>query len=336
LNTQLAQNANGSRCGFIALCGRPNVGKSTLFNRLLGHHRSAVSHKAQTTRDNIQGVVSEGDSQIIFIDSPGLNAGTTYSAKRRPWQRTLNRHSKAAMLGVAGVLLLSDSRLWTAADDAVLRIIQSASVPCIAVLNKTDLLKDKSALLAKIDALSTRGFVAIVPLSARKDKNFAKLKTEINALLPHADFIFGGDSEPGLSQNHDHDNERSGDSDCQPKAIVGELLYEQIMRYLHEELPYIVEVTISTLAVHQGRLRVAAALSVPRDNQRAIVIGKQGSRLKMIGSAARKAIEAALGLPTYLKLRVHTPRSSRRKVRAQQPSAVELALLQNQPMSHDG
>ena len=297
------------RCGFVALCGKPNVGKSTLFNRLIGHHWAAVTHKAQTTRHNIQGVLTEGDTQIIFIDSPGLNEGIHH-----PWSRVLNRNAKAAMLGVDLVVLIVDSRMWTRADDATLRIIQSGVSPCILVLNKTDLLKEKQSLLTTIDKIRGYGFSAIVPLSARRDKNFGNLKAEIKMLLPQADFIFRGN--PNSHQR--------------PKVIAQELVYEQVMRYLHEEIPYTMDVEVSTIEISKNRLRIEAFLWVLKDNQRAIVIGKQGTRLKAIGIAARKAIEDTLNLPTYLKLNVKTQSKQHSKRMLRERAEDDIAMLKNQ------
>ncbi len=298
------------RCGFVALCGRPNVGKSTLFNRLIGHHWAAVTHKAQTTRHNIQGVLTEGDAQMIFIDSPGLNESIHH-----PWNRMLNRNAKAAMLGVDLVMLVVDSRMWTNADDSALKIIQSGVSPCVLVLNKTDLLKEKQSLLTTIDKIREHGFSAIVPLSARKDKDFGKLKAEIKALLPQADFIFKGNPN-----NHQR-----------PKVIAQELVYEQVMRYLHEEIPYTMDVEVSTVEIQENRLHIEAFLWVLKDNQRAIVIGKQGSRLKAIGTAARKAIESTLSLPTYLKLNVKTQSKQHGKRMLRKRAEDDIAMLKNQP-----
>jgi len=293
------------RCGFVALCGRPNVGKSTLFNRLVGHHWAAVTHKAQTTRSNIRGVWTEDDSQIIFIDSPGLN-----ERMHHPRSRMLNRNAKAAILGVDLVMLVVDSKIWTAADDAVLSVIQSGNAPYILVLNKTDLLKEKQSLLKTIDALRNRGFSAIVPISALKDKNFAALKAEVKALLPRADFIFKGETNSYRT----------------PTIVVQELIYEQVMRYLHEEIPYSMDVEISTIEISEAQLRVEAWLWVLRSNQRPIVIGKQGSRLKTIGTAARKAIEASLGVPTYLKLIVKVQSKQHDERMRREQSAASLAM----------
>ena len=309
MDTQATTNIpSARRCGFVALCGRPNVGKSTLFNRLIGHHWAAVTHKAQTTRHNIQGVLTEGDVQMVFIDSPGLNESIHH-----PWNRMLNRNAKAAMLGVDLVMLVVDSRRWTKADDAALKIIQSGASPCVLVLNKTDLLKEKQSLLATIDKIRGYGFSAIVPLSARKDKDFGKLKAELKTLLPQADFVFKGDSS----------------SHQRPKVIAQELVHEQVMRYLHEEIPYTMDVEVSTVEILENRLRIEAFLWVLKDNQRAIVIGKQGSRLKAIGTAARKAIENTLSLPTYLKLNVKTQSKQHSKRMLQERAEDDIVMLRN-------
>ena len=316
MNAQSTQNvASEQRCGFVALCGRPNVGKSTLFNCLIGHHWAAVTHKAQTTRNNIRGVWSDDDTQIIFIDSPGLN-----ESMHHPRNRMLNRNAKAAMLGVDLVMLIVDSRYWTAADEAALTIIQSGNAPYILVLNKTDLLKDKPALLKTIETQRRRGFSAIVPISALKDKNFNALKAEVKAFLPQADFIFKGDPK----------------SCRKPEVVVQELIHEQVMRYLHEEIPYTIDVEISTIEILESQLRIEAWLWVVRSNQRPIVIGKHGSRLKTIGTAARKAIEASLGLSTYLKLivKVQTKQHGERMLRER--SITDLAMSESLLSSENG
>ena len=309
MNIQVKPNMSTvRRCGFVALCGRPNVGKSTLFNRLIGHHWAAVTHKAQTTRHNIQGVLTESDTQMIFIDSPGLNESIHH-----PWNRMLNRNAKAAMLGVDLVILVVDSRMWMKADDAALKIIQSGVSPCILVLNKTDLLKEKQSLLTTIDKIRQRGFSAIVPLSARRDKNFGELKAEVKILLPQADFILKGN--PNSHQR--------------PKVIAQELVYEQVMRYLHEEVPYTIDVEVSTVEILENRLRIEASLWVLKNNQRAIVIGKRGSRLKAIGTAARKAIENTFSLPTYLKLNVKTQSQQHGERILRERVEDDIAMLRN-------
>ena len=315
MNTQSKQDVSTDRrCGFVALCGKPNVGKSTLFNRLIEHHWSAVTHKAQTTRYNIQGVLTENEAQMIFIDSPGLNESI-----HRPWNRILNRNAKAAMLGVDLVILIVDSRMWTAADDVALKVIQSGHAPCILVPNKTDLLKEKQSLLTMIDKVRGHGFSAIVPISARRDKNFDNLKAEIKTSLPQADFIFKGDPQ----------------SHRRPKVIAQELIYEQVMRNLHEEIPYTIDVEISMIEIRENRLRVEALLWVLRDNQRPIVIGEQGAKLKTIGTAARKAIEASFGLPTYLQLNVKTQTKQHSSRMLRERAADDLTMLEGQSRVND-
>lgn len=269
----------------MALCGRPNVGKSTLFNRLVGYHLAAVTHKPQTTRYNIRGILTEGDKQIVFVDSPGL-----YQNPRYPLNRVLNRNSKGAVQSVNAVLFVIDCRRWLVSDAAVLELIKQAQVPAIVVLNKIDLLKDKQSLLAMISQMSQHNFSAVVPLSAKKDTEFKKLKSEIYRLLPQSEFIFEDAKISGHGQSF----------------IARELIYEQILHCLHEELPYSIQIEVAPIVERDTVLQVEAVIWVVRDSQRAIVIGKQGKTLKMIGSRARKAIEEILDTHIFLKLHVKT------------------------------
>lgn len=276
---------NEHRCGFVALCGRPNVGKSTLFNRLIGHHLAAVSHKPQTTRYNIKGILTEGNRQIIFVDSPGLYEHTHY-----PLNRMLNRHSKAAMQSVNLVLFMIDCHHWVALDAAVLAVLKQAQMPAILVLNKIDLLKNKQSLLKMMAQMSQHKFAAVVPLSAKKDRAFDRLKSEIYRLLPQSEFIFEDDKFSAHGQNF----------------ITRELIYEQIMHCLHEELPYSIQVEVLSATQRNQVLHLEAVIWVARDSQRAIVIGQQGKRLKMIGSRARQALQAVFKAHLFLKLHVKT------------------------------
>ena len=280
------KNAHSSehRCGFVALCGRPNVGKSTLFNRLIGSHLAAVTHKPQTTRYNIKGILTEGNRQIIFVDSPGL-----YEHTHHPLNRMLNKHSKAAMQSVDLVLFVIDCRRWLALDAAVLTVLKQTQVPAILVLNKIDLLKNKQLLLKMMAQMGQHKFAAVVPVSAKKDRAFDGLKSEIYHLLPQSEFIFE-DGKIAHGQNF----------------IIRELIYEQIMYCLHEEVPYSIQVEVLSAVQRSQVLHLEAVIWVARDSQRAIVIGQQGKRLKIIGSRARQALEEIFKVHIFLKLHVKT------------------------------
>lgn len=276
------------RCGFIALVGRPNVGKSTLFNRLVAAHLSPVTHKPQTTRYNIRGVLTRGSRQLVFVDTPGLHRRARYALNR-----VLNRNVLQALKNLDAVVMMAVYDRWLPADEAVLKIAAACGKPVFLVLNKVDHARDKSDLLECIAAASKRhDFKEIFPLSALRDDSFDKLIEALSQCLPHADFLFDEDQL----------------SDRSERFIVAELVREQLMMELHQELPYTMHVEIESFEERGAVAHISAVVFVEKENQRAIAVGRGGARLKRVGMRARREVEKILGRRVFLRLWVKTKR----------------------------
>lgn len=259
------------RCGYVALVGRPNVGKSTLLNHLLGQKISITSRKPQTTRHQVLGIKTEGDHQIVFVDTPGLHRDET-----RAINRYMNRAASSAIRDVDLVVMVADRTAWTDEDEWVLGQVERSGLPAILVLNKVDLLEDKSVLLPRLQALHEKsGFLAIIPLSALRGQNLPALESEIARRLPEGDFFFPEEQITDRSQ----------------RFLAAEIVREKIMRQLGDELPYAATVEIEDFAQDGDVLHIHALILVERDGQKRIIIGDKGSRLKAIGSEARRDME---------------------------------------------
>lgn len=272
------------RCGTVAIVGAPNAGKSTLFNHLVGRHLSAVTHKPQTTRCNIRGILTEEATQIIFIDTPGIHKGRSGLLNR-----SLNRNAKSVLYDVDVIILIASCKRWTRQDQDIYDLIVGASAPCLLLLNKIDLLTDKAEVLPLIRKLDGRNyFDAIIPISVLRNKAIDRLKREIVCRLPQQPFLFC-------------DNKISDQSD---EVIIVELIREKLMQYSHGELPYITDIRVESIE-QKGQLHnINVNILADKPGRRAILIGAGGSRLKLIGSTARRRIEQVLGVRTYLNLRV--------------------------------
>lgn len=270
------------RCGYVAIAGRPNVGKSTLFNRVVGAHLSPVTHKLQTTRYNIRGVLTEAEHQIVFVDTPGL-----HYTHRRTLNRILRENAKHALRYVNLAILVSEYHVWSPDDQAVLNYIAANNKPCILVLNKCDRQKDKSTLLRIIQKAAERhDFLDIFPISALKDATFAKLTQAIARQLPPSSYQF---PENWLT-------------DETKRLVVSELIREQATIVLHHELPYTIHVEVEQFSVRQKHINIEALIFVEKATQRAIVIGACGKRIKYIATQARHGIENFIGQKVFLKL----------------------------------
>ncbi|MFM9817911.1 UNVERIFIED_CONTAM: GTPase Era [Spiribacter pallidus] len=267
--------------GFVALVGRPNVGKSTLLNAILGRKVSIATRKPQTTRHRILGIHHRDDAQIVYVDTPGLHQGG-----RTAMNRYLNDAAGSALADVDLVVMLSEANRWLEADDAVLSRLEGLNAPVISVLNKVDRLRDKNRLLPRIAEMAERrSFAAVVPVSASRADNLDGLEAEIVKHLPAGPPLFPPEQV----------------TDRGERFMVAELLREQLTLMLGDELPYASTVEIEALE-SEGRLRrIAAVIWVERPGQRRIVIGEGGERIKRIGAAARKEIERCLGVRVYLK-----------------------------------
>ncbi len=270
------------RSGFVALVGRPNAGKSTLLNALLGQKVSIVTRKPQTTRHRIIGVHHREGAQIVYVDTPGLHraAGTAMN-------RYLNEAASQALADVDVVVALVDATRWTEDDDLVLKRLAGSSAPVILAVNKVDRIKEKSRLLPLIERLTQRhDFAAVVPVSARRGTNLEALESEITSRLPEGPELFPEDQVTDRSE----------------RFMAAELVREQLMTALGQELPYATTVEIEAFE-EEGRLRrIAAVVWVERAGQKKIVIGEGGRRLKHVGRAAREEMERMFDARVYLKL----------------------------------
>ena len=270
------------RCGFVAVVGRPNVGKSTLVNALMGRKVSIVTSKPQTTRHRILAVRTGDDEQIIFVDTPGLhrNAG-------RAMNRLMNRTAVSALADADLALFVVEATRWTDEDEDVLARIKASGVPCIALLNKVDSVHPKERLLAAMDELSRRHeFIEIIPVSARKRDNLDVLTASIRSRLPESPPLFPADMQ----------------TDRSPEFHAAEVIRERLTVHLREELPYGLTVQIEQYSYDRGRLTIHAVIWVERDSQKGIVVGKGGEMLKKIGQEARLAIAKQLHQPVHLEL----------------------------------
>lgn len=272
-----------SRYGVVAVVGRPNVGKSTLINRLLGERLNITASRPQTTRHQLLGVYTEGDLQIAFIDTPGLHGDA-----RKQLNRNLNRTAVAALTGVDVALFVVTGDRWRDDDDLVRERLAASGVPVIGVVNQIDRTRDKTQLLPFLERFSQRlPMEAIVPVSARTGDNLDALWSELRPRIPEGEHGFEDDALTDRSE----------------RFLAAEMVREQLTRRLGEELPYSVTVTTERFeALEDGRTLIDAVIWVERDGQKAIVIGKGGERLKEIGSNARQSIQRLFGQGVHLEL----------------------------------
>ena len=277
-----APSTAGFRCGYAALVGRPNVGKSTLLNALVGEKLSIVTPRPQTTRQRVIGVRTEPLAQIAFVDTPGLHSGA-----RRALNRAMNRTAAAALAEADLCVLVLEALKWTAEDALVLeRIAQSGRV-AIAAINKIDRVRPRERLLPYLSAIGQRfAFAEVVPVSALKGDNLEPLLAVIGRNLPLSPPLFPVD-------------ERGGHG---PSFRIAETIREKLMLELNQELPYGIAVEIERLAEEDGQLSVAAAIWVDREGQKPIVIGAGGERLKRVGRAARLELNRLLGRRLHVEL----------------------------------
>ena len=270
------------RCGYVALVGRPNVGKSTLLNHVLGQKISITSRKPQTTRRNLIGVDTQGAHQAIYVDTPGIHQQT---------ERELNRYmvsnATSALADVDLLVVLIEGGKTTEADDHVLKLVAARSAPKFAVLSKVDLVKDKEQLLPQMRALGELGlFDEIVPLSALKEDGIERFRQHVFQRLPEGTHFFADDEV----------------TDQPERFLVAEIVREKLMRQLGDEIPHTSTVVIEHFKQGDKVIDIHADIIVERDGQKRIVIGKSGARLKLIGQEARKDIELMLDHQIMLHL----------------------------------
>lgn len=270
------------RSGMVAIVGRPNVGKSSLVNALVGRKISIVTPKPQTTRHQIQGVLNLDEVQIVFVDTPGLHRRAKQALNKR-----LNEVAEQSLDGVDVVLFVVEAGRFTDEDEAVLALLARTETPVGLIVNKIDKLRDRAALLPLLQTLSSRGrFEFVVPLSAMKRDNLQPLVEELTRRMPEGPALYPEDQIVG------HDSQFS----------AAETVREKLMTALHEEVPYAVTVAIEAFEIEGQLTRISAVIWVAREGQKKIVIGEGGATLKSVGMRARKDLERQFGGKVFLKL----------------------------------
>ncbi len=272
---------NKLKSGTIAIVGRPNVGKSTLLNRLIGEKISIVSRKAQTTRHRIMGILTQPDAQYVFVDTPGFQTKHTNALNR-----AMNRGVTQALADVDVVILVVDAERFDERDKAVIKLLPPER-PVILAVSKIDLIKDKTQLLPVLANLATQyAFAAIVPVSAAKGRQLDDLLFETRKHLPHGELLFGEDEITDKSE----------------KFLAAEYIREKLFRLIGDELPYSATVEVEKFELDGALRRISAAVVVDRQAHKGIVIGKGGETLKRIASEARQDMERLFGGKVFLEV----------------------------------
>ncbi|MBU29002.1 MAG: GTPase Era [Gammaproteobacteria bacterium] len=268
--------------GFVAIVGRPNVGKSTLLNHVLGFKLSITSRKPQTTRHRILGIWTEGEIQIAFVDTPGM-----HTAQPKVMNRVMNRTAEQAIAGVDAVIMLTEGKIWNELDELVFQKVRRSSCPSYWVINKVDKLDNKNELLPHIQTVITdHVFDEVFPISARKNLNLEPLLDRLKEQMPIGSFMYEEDQLTDRSE----------------RFLAAEIVREQIMRQLGDEVPYETTVEIESFERNADLVGIHALIWVERDGQKAILVGESGGRLKQIGIEARKRLEDLLAARVALKL----------------------------------
>ncbi|MGF1763111.1 GTPase Era [Aliivibrio kagoshimensis] len=275
---------DNQHCGFIAIVGRPNVGKSTLLNNLLGQKISITSRKPQTTRHRIMGVDTEGDYQAIFIDTPGLHI-----EEKRAINRLMNRAANSSLSDVNLVLFMVDGTHWTADDEMVLNKLRKAEFPTVMLVNKVDNVKDRTEVMSHMQTLTEKmDFVDVIPVSAKKGTNVDAIRKIVREYLPKAEHHFPEEYVTDRSQ----------------RFMASEIIREKLMRFTGEELPYSVTVEIERFDYNPDNdgFQINGLILVERLGQKKMVVGKGGEKIKTIGREARLDMEKLFERGVYLEL----------------------------------
>jgi len=275
------KNETATRCGHIAIVGRPNVGKSTLLNHLLRQKISITSRKPQTTRNRILGISTTDTAQCVYVDTPGLDR-----RHRKAINRMMNETVMAVVAEVDVIVLVCERLNWNERDAAVLDAAASAGAPVLLAINKIDQIGDKRRLLPHIERMAgLHDFAEIVPVSALGGHNLEALEARLRELLPEGGFLFPPEQV----------------TDASSRFLAAELIREKITRRLGDELPYEVTVAIEQFTKVDGVLRILALITVDKAGQKRILIGENGQRLKQIAAAARKDMEQAFDSKVMLE-----------------------------------
>ncbi len=269
-------------CGYVAIIGRPNVGKSTLLNRILGQKISITTRKPQTTRHQILGIKTTDAAQVVYVDTPGIHRGS-----KKAMNRYMNKAAASVINDVDVVVFVVDGMRWQEDDQAILEKLKLIDAPVILALNKLDKLDDREQLLPYIQQMSEKmSFKEIIPISATKGENIESLEAMVTSLLPASPAFFPEDQVTDKSE----------------RFVAAELVREKLMMRLGQEVPYSITVEIEQFKLEKKILHINALIWVERDNQKMIVIGKNGEMLKAVGKQARLEMEDMFEKKVFLKL----------------------------------
>jgi GTP-binding protein Era len=270
-----------SYCGYIALVGRPNVGKSTLLNNILQQKLSITSRRPQTTRHSILGISTDGEYQYVYVDTPGIHLGS-----KKAMNRMMNKTAISVLRDVDVIAFLVDGTHWTEEDEYVLDLIKKSDIPCILVMNKVDKIVDKAQLLPWMEEMYQRHqFSAIIPISAKTGVQVDELQAKLVQFMPEGPHLFPDDQV----------------TDRSTKFMCAELLREKVFRFCGQELPYSVTVDIESFKEEEKLIRIHALILVDKDNHKAMIIGDKGQKLKEMATGARIDMEKLLGKKVFLQ-----------------------------------
>lgn len=286
---------NPYRAGYVAMIGRPNVGKSTLLNHMLGEKLAITSRKPQTTRQNLLGIYTRDEAQCVFVDTPGLHLQGD-----KKINQYMNKSARLATEFVDVIIHICEADRWTADDDYVLSLLTETNKPVIAVINKMDLLAEQNAMIPIIESLNTRySYSEIVPVSALKKTNVKHLLDTLVGYLPYGEPLFADDQMTTASM----------------RFIAAEIVREKLFKALHQELPYSLTVVTESYQEYADKTDIFVTIMIERASQKPIVIGKGGKIIKMIGMQARQELEALLetqvNLKTWVKVKENWSDSSK-------------------------
>jgi len=281
--------SRANRCGYCAIVGRPNVGKSTLLNRIIGQKLAITSRKPQTTRHSILGVKTMAQGQVVYVDTPGI-----HQRGNQPMNRYLNRTAKTALDDVDLLLFVVEMGKWTAEDAAVLEALQRTKAPAVLVINKIDEVKDKQTLLPFIQEIASKAdFDEVIPISAEKGDNVDRLEEIVHSRLPVSANFFPDDQLTDRSE----------------RFFAAELIREQLTRRYAKEIPYALTVEIEKFEEEGNLYRINALIWVERPGQKNIIIGSKGSALKEVARQARLEMEKFFDKKVFLTVWVKVKKS---------------------------
>lgn len=268
-------------CGYIALVGRPNVGKSTLLNHILQQKISITSRKPQTTRHSILGIRTQGDYQYVYVDTPGIHKGM-----KKTINRMMNKTAMNVLSDVDAIVFLVDGTHWNEEDEYALSLIKRVNVPCILAINKIDKIADKNALLPWIKEMELRHpFSSIIPISAKTGLQIDTLQEELKSMMPESPHLFDQDQT----------------TDRPVRFLCAELLREKVFRLSGQELPYSTTIDIESFKEEDNLVHIHALIMVDKPNHKRMIIGDKGSKLKEIASRARMDMERLLNKKVFLQ-----------------------------------